>query len=149
MKKNNSYGEHNDLNLKTLIALSRSFQSVRKREVTTIRKGGLTIAQFAVLEILYHKGALRIAEIIDGTLSTGGNMTVVVENLRKEGFVIRKKDPDDGRACLVEITKKGEQYIEAIFPEHVKNISQIFDALSTQEKQQLIQLLKKLSDGAN
>jgi DNA-binding MarR family transcriptional regulator len=148
MKDKKTYGKHNDLNLKTLIALTRSFQSVRKRELTTIRSGGLTIAQFAVLEILYHKGDLRIADIIAGTLSTGGNMTVVIDNLRKEGFVTRKRDPEDGRASLICITEKGKQYMTDIFPEHVSNISEIFDVLSMEEKKQLIQLLKKLSKGA-
>ena len=148
MKDKKTYGKNNDLNLKTLIALSRSFQSVRKREITTIRSGGLTIAQFAVLEILHHKGDLRIADIIEGTLSTGGNMTVVIDNLRKEGFVTRKKDPNDGRVSLISITKKGNQYIEAIFPEHVKNISGIFNVLSVEEKRQLIHLLKKVSNGS-
>ena len=67
MKTKKSYGEKNDLNLKTLIALTKCFHSVRKRETTTIREGGLTLPQFAVLEILYHKGDLRICDIIEGT----------------------------------------------------------------------------------
>lgn len=144
MKQKKSYGEHNDLNLKTLVALSRCFQSVRKREMYTIRKGGLTLAQFAVLEILYHKGDLRICDIIEGTLSTGGNMTVVIENLVKEGFVTRFPDPKDRRAQVVSITEKGLQVMQEIFPEHVKHISKIFDVLSAEEKQELIVLLKRL-----
>jgi DNA-binding MarR family transcriptional regulator len=144
MKNKKSYGQQNDLNLKTLIILSKSFQSVRKREIKTIQEGGLTIAQFGVLEILYHKGDLRIGDIIEGTLSTGGNMTVVVDNLRKEGLVSRKVDPSDKRASLIGITEKGKECVEQLFPKHVENISQIFDVLSKDEKEKLIQLLKKL-----
>jgi DNA-binding MarR family transcriptional regulator len=144
MKTNKSYGEQNDLNLKTLVALSKSFQSVRKRETTTIREGGLTLPQFAVLEILYHKGDLRICDIIERTLSTGGNMTVVVDNLAKDGLIARYPDPDDRRASLLSITEKGITLMEKIFPNHVNNISGIFDILTTEEKQDLILLLKKL-----
>ena len=144
MKQKKSYGEHHDLNLKTLVTLSRCFQSVRKREMQTIRKGGLTLAQFAVLEILYHKGDLRICDIIEGTLSTGGNMTVVIENLVKEGFVTRFSDPQDRRAQVVSITEKGLFVMNKIFPEHVEHISDIFDVLSAEEKQELIILLKRL-----
>src|SRR5690554_6115814 len=86
MKNKKSYGADNDLNLKALVTLSRCFQSVRRREMRTIKQVGLTAAQFGVLEILYHKGNLRIGEILEGTLSTGGNMTVVIENLEKTGF---------------------------------------------------------------
>lgn len=110
----------------------------------TIKQVGLTAAQFGVLEILYHKGNLRIGEILEGTLSTGGNMTVVIENLEKTGFVVRYPDPQDGRASLIRITEKGYKLVETMFPGHVANIGGIFSALSTEEKQQLVELLKKL-----
>lgn len=113
----------------------------------TIRQEGLTVSQFGVLEILYHKGDLRIFEIIEGTLSTGGNMTVVIANLEKDGFVRRLPDPHDGRASLVGITDKGRALIEQIFPSHVENIGTIFDVLTIGEKRQLGQLLKKLGAG--
>jgi DNA-binding MarR family transcriptional regulator len=144
MKQKKSYGEQHDLNLKTLVSLSRCFQSVRKREIQTIREGGLTLAQFAVLEILYHKGDLRICDIIEGTLSTGGNMTVVIENLLKEGYVSKYPDPKDRRAHVVSITEKGIQLMEEVFPAHVEHISEIFDVLSNNEKLELITLLKRL-----
>lgn len=144
MKTKKSYGEKNDLNLKTLIALTKCFHSVRKRETTTIREGGLTLPQFAVLEILYHKGDLRICDIIEGTLSTGGNMTVVIDNLAKDGLVRRYPDPEDRRASLISLTEKGAQIMEDIFPRHVENISSIFEILEAEEKQTLVKLLKKL-----
>jgi len=145
MKDRKDYGKENEINLKALIALTRSFNSVRKREMKTIKKSGLTISQFGVLEILYHKGNLRISDIIEGTLSTGGNMTVVIDNLERENLVKRKSDPNDGRASLICITDKGEKYMKEIFPEHVENIGEIFSKLTIKEKENLIELLKKLS----
>jgi DNA-binding MarR family transcriptional regulator len=144
MEEIKTYGEYNDLNLRVLISLSRCFQSVRKRETEVIREGGLTIAQFAVLEILYHKGDLRIGDIIEKTLATGGNMTVVINNLEKEDLVSKYSDPDDGRASLISITDKGKRLIEKIFPSHIENISEIFIVLSKDEKSKLIELLKKV-----
>lgn len=146
MKDRKDYGKENEINLKALIALTRSFQFVRKREMKTIKKSNLTISQFGVLEILYHKGNLRISDIIEGTLSTGGNMTVVIDNLERENLVKRKSDPKDGRASLICITEKGEKHMKDVFPEHVDNISDIFNKLSMEEKENLIKLLKKLSN---
>jgi MarR family transcriptional regulator, 2-MHQ and catechol-resistance regulon repressor len=143
--KKTTYGELNDLNLKTLIALSRATNSVHKREYKTIKEGGLTVSQFSVLEVLYHKGALRVQEIIEKTLSTGGNMTVVIENLVKDELVMRYKDPEDKRVSLVSITDKGKAIIDSIFPKHVENINEIFSTLTAEEKKNLISLLKKLS----
>jgi len=140
-----TYGELNDLNLKTLIALSRCTQKVHKREYKTIKEGGLTVSQFAVLEVLYHKGDLRVSEIIDKVLSTGGNMTVVIDNLIKENLVNRCIDPKDRRANLISITEKGRNLISRIFPKHLENINEIFQVLTLEEKKKLISLLKKLS----
>ena len=140
-----TYGDFNDLNLKALIALSRCTQSVNKREYKTMKEGGLTFSQFAVLEVLYHKGDLRVSEIIDKILSTGGNMTVVIDNLTKENLVKRCVDPEDRRVSLISITEKGRALINEIFPKHLDNVSEIFEVLTVEEKKNLISLLKKLS----
>jgi len=140
-----TYGDLNNLNLKALIALSRCAQSVNKREYKTMKEGGLTFSQFAVLEVLYHKGDLRVSEIIDKILSTGGNMTVVIDNLTKENLVKRCVDPEDRRVSLISITEKGRALINEIFPKHLDNVSEIFEVLTVEEKKNLISLLKKLS----
>jgi DNA-binding MarR family transcriptional regulator len=146
MNKNKiTYGEINDLNLKAIIALSRCIQSVNKREYKIIKEGGLTFSQFGVLEVLYHKGDLRVSEILEKTLSTGGNMTVVIDNLAKDDLVRRCVDPEDRRASLISITEKGRKLISEIFPKHVNNLGEVFSTLNVEEKKTLISLLKKLS----
>jgi len=144
-KEKNTYGELIDINLKSLIALSRCTHSVHKREYKTIKEAGLTVSQFAVLEVLYHKGDLRVSEIIDKVLSTGGNMTVVIDNLVKENLVKRCIDSKDKRVNLISITKEGRDIIREIFPRHLENINEIFSVLTTDEKKNLVRLLKKLS----
>lgn len=144
-KKKTIYGELNDLNLKTLIALSRCTQNVHKRELKTIKEGGLTVSQFAVLEILYHKGDLKVCEIIEKILSTGGNMTVVIDNLVKDNLVKRCTDSKDRRVNLISITEQGRKLISDIFPKHIENVNEIFSVLTSEEKKNLISILKKLS----
>lgn len=144
-KEKNTYGELVDLNLKTLIALSRCTQNVHKTEYKTIKEGGLTVSQFAVLEILYHKGDLKVCEIIEKILSTGGNMTVVIDNLVKVNLVKRATDPSDRRVNLISITEEGKSLMSNIFPKHLENINEIFSNLTWEEKINLISLLKKLS----
>lgn len=145
MNNKKSYGEISELNLKALIALTRSTQSVQRREQKTIKEKGLTVSQFAVLEILYHKGDLRVCEIIEKVLSTGGNMTVVIDNLVKEDLVSRCTDPNDRRVNLISITEKGRKLVSELFPQHLENINDIFYVLTKEEKENLIAILKKLS----
>ena len=140
-----SYGKDQDLDLKLVIALTRSVQFIRKNETPLLQQYGLTISQFGVLEILYHKGDLRVCEIIEKALSTGGNMTVVIQNLVKEGWILRHRDPADGRAWIIHLSNKGHELMGKMFPEHAGNISRLMGNLDGKEKDQLLGLLKKLT----
>lgn len=144
MENKKSYGYYSDLNLKALVVLTRGTQSVRRKEIQTIKLGGLTPSQFGVLEVLYHKGDLRISEIIEKMLSTGGNMTVIIDNLEKDGLIIRYQAIDDRRSTIVSLTNKGKELIDSLFPKHLENINHIFNVLEEDEKKTLINLMKKL-----
>lgn len=132
------------LSLASLIALSRADQKVDKLSYETIRPSGLTTSQFAVLEVLYSKGDLKICQIIDSILTTSGNITVIIKNLEKEGFIKKLKDPEDSRAVLISLTEKGKEIIESILPKHFENIKNIFSVLDEGEKEQLIKILSKI-----
>ena len=131
------------LNLSTLIVFSRAENIIHRLEYETIKESGLTVAQFAVLEVLYNKGDLRIQEIIEKILTTSGNITVVIKNLEKENLVIKTPDPNDKRAAIISITEKGKEIIEGILPKHIENINNIFNVLSDEEKITLKNILKK------
>ena len=139
------YGREHDLNLKLVIALRRSNQNLNRDEAKHFREAGITYSQFGVLEALYHKGDLKVCEIIEKTLSTGGNMTVVINNLEKDGFITRYKDPEDGRAYKVSITEKGRKLISDLWPEHLEVLKKKFDLLEMNDKEDLLRLLKKMN----
>lgn len=135
--------DNSKLNLSTLIAFTRAEHKIHNLEYSSIKKSGLTISQFGVLEALYSKGDLRICEIIEKILTTSGNITVVIKNLEKEGLVKRNPDSLDKRSTIISITDKGKNIIEEILPEHIKNINDIFSVLTDEEKILLKSILKK------
>lgn len=143
--KKKSYGEINDLNLKLVIALRRSLLPEEKYLTALLSDNGLTISQFGVLESLYHIGPMNIKEIIKKSLSSSGNMTVVIRNLLKNNYITKEKDPEDGRAFIIKITTKGHNLIEEIFPEHLVKLERVFSSLENDEKEKLLELLKKLN----
>ena len=111
-----------------------------------MKAGGLTPSQFAVLEVLYSKGDLKICEIIEKILTTSGNVTVVIKNLEKDGLVSKHSDTNDKRSILISITDKGKKIMSDIFPKHVDNINDIFSILTIEEKLELKKILKKFKD---
>jgi len=102
----------------------------------------LTPTQFSVLETLYSKGELRIQDLIDRILATSGNMTVVIKNMERDGWIVRTCDPNDRRAFLIGLTEQGRAKIEAALPDHIKNIQQALSILEEDDKQDLIRILK-------
>ena len=141
------YGKLNSLNLRLLIALSRANKKVFKRSSAIFNAAGLTTAQFAVLDVLYHKGNLCINQITQLVLTTGGNMTVVINNMEKGKLISRCVDPEDKRSNMISITQDGKRRFEEIFPNHLKDIEKCFSPLTDDEKNNLINVLKKIGLG--
>lgn len=145
MKRAKSYGKHQDIVLRTHIELSRSLTKIRAKETTWLSERDLTLPQFGILESLYHLGRLTVGQITTLTLSTPGNITVVIKNLESKGLISMTPSDEDRRIKLLEITEKGSAIIQSIFPTHVDNLIGWYDkALSEEEIKTLSQLLRKL-----
>ncbi len=129
---------------KFIIALSRALRSAHQKSLALLRQYRLTQPQFEVLEALYHKGALTIGALIQAVLSTSGNMTVVVRNLEKNGLVQCEKNPSDLRSVIVSLTPAGQELIADVFRQHMALIRESLAPITEEEKQTIIQILKKL-----
>lgn len=144
--KTRKYKFSDQLNLHVVVGLYRSYLRLSRSTQKLMAGYKLTEPQFGVLEALYHLGDMKIGDIINKTLSTSGNMTVVIRNLEQEGWVTRLRDPIDRRAHLVQLTPKGNALMASIFPEHLTELARLLGNLDAEEKQQLIALLKKLNN---
>lgn len=131
-------------NGKLIIALSRALQTIHKKSEVLFRQKGLTMAQFAVLEALLHKGDLTIGALIDAVLSSSGNMTVVVRNLEQHGWVQRIENPADRRSFLISLTDTGRALIEEVFTEHMLLVEDSLSPLTTVERETVTTILRKL-----
>lgn len=129
--------------LNAFIKLQRSAESVSVR-IHAVLPEALTITQFGVLEAIYHLGPLCQSELAEKLLKSGGNLTLVVDNLEKAGYVLRERDTSDRRFVVVKLTPKGQSFIEALFPKVVANVTREMGALSSTELADLGRLCKKI-----
>ncbi|NOU66924.1 MarR family transcriptional regulator [Paenibacillus sp. LMG 31461] len=136
--------EARNQSLDLYIALSRASEWVNAHGDRDIRKHGLNRTEFGVLELLYHKGSQAIQQIGSKVLMSSGNITYVVDKLVKKEFVIRNTSTEDRRLIFAEITEKGKQFIEDVFPKHAEVIESAVAGLTDEEKKLASQLLKKL-----
>lgn len=130
--------------LDAFIKLTRAADALNNRLNRHLSDASITVSQFGTLEALYHIGPLNQRAIGEKILKSGGNITMVIDNLEKSGFVKRKKDPADKRAVLIELTSKGEEFIKDFFPKHLEKIKEEFAILTEDEKADLAALCRKL-----
>jgi MarR family 2-MHQ and catechol resistance regulon transcriptional repressor len=132
------------LTLDAFIKLMRATESMNQRLNRHLADNDLTVSQFGVMEALLHLGPLNQRSLGEKLLKSGGNITMVIDNLEKSNWVRRERDPSDRRAILIHLTKKGKKYIQQFFPEHLEKIRDEFSVLTDEEKRQLSQICKKL-----
>ena len=130
--------------LKLFIVLSRAFKAINEHVNKVIQSSGLNPTEFAVLELLYHKGDQPMQQIGGKILLASGSITYVVDKLEQKGLLIRIACPNDRRVTFAQITDKGKEFIQEIFPEHAQQIHTLMSSLTDSEKQEAIELLKKL-----
>lgn len=133
--------------LDAYVKLHRAVSSVQGRSNTFFAQHGLTPSQFATLEVLYHKGPLCQRDIATRILRSGGNLTVVIDNLEKGGLVRRRVSESDRREKVVELTPSGRALIAEIFPTHATRIRSIMGLLTEAEQEELARLCRKLGRG--
>ncbi len=126
------------------LKLARATDSMGARLLGRDAFGDLTPRQFGVLESLYHLGSMRPGEISAKLFKSGGNITLVLDNLEKNGLVRRQRDSDDRRAVVVSLTEKGRKRIDSIFPGHVADIVEEMSILTAQEQETLGRLCRIL-----
>jgi MarR family 2-MHQ and catechol resistance regulon transcriptional repressor len=134
-----------DATLKLIIALGRAVQAMERLVRPHLATSGLGMTEFAVLEVLYHKGPLRLGEIRDRILMTGASTTYVVKKLEERGLMRRKSYAEDSRVVLGELTAKGRALIEEVFPVHVELLQEATAGLTVSEKREASRLLRTLS----
>ncbi|HKQ86327.1 MAG TPA: MarR family transcriptional regulator [Candidatus Acidoferrales bacterium] len=135
--------------LSAFINFLRAADSVVARLDAQIEMGGLTHGQFAVLEALLHLGPLNQCEVARKLLRSGGNVTVVIDNLEKRGWVRRVRQKEDRRMVVVSLTPAGRRLISAIFPSHARAITAEMSRLSPEEQETLRVLCRKLGGAAS
>lgn len=144
MDKKNLQQHEEEISLKLFVVLSRALQSVKKRIEEDIKTLGLNPTEFAVLELIYNKGEQPIQKIGEKVLIASSSITYVVDKLEKKDLLKRVPCPTDRRIIYASITEKGKELMDEVFPQHKKAINEILSGVNLEEKELLIEKLKKL-----
>jgi DNA-binding MarR family transcriptional regulator len=113
-------------------------QNLQARFQTTLPRFDL----MAQLERAPH--GLRMSELSQRMMVTGGNVTGVTDGLEKEGLVVREVDSNDRRVFHVKLSAEGQRQFRRMAAEHEQWVIELFEGLSVKQKKQLVELLGQL-----
>lgn len=130
------------------LVLGKAFRALATRAEESLNLGGASLgdSEFRVLEVLLHQGTLPVNTIGPKVWLTPGSISVAVDRLEKKALV-KRKNTDDRRVRLVELTTKGRALITKTFREHATAMEEAAGILSKEERLMLLRLLKKLGKG--
>ena len=126
------------------LILGRAAKAIDRADRESIAGAGLIASDFGILEALLHKGPLPINTIGKKVLLTSGSMTAAANRLMEKGLVRRVQDPSDGRCFNLHLTPSGTRLIKKAYTTHARNLDRIVGVLTSDERGELVRLLKKI-----
>ena len=136
--------ERNRAEIEAMMTFRKVDKVMRTRENDMLREYGITTMQFGVLEVLYFKGEMSVLQLIHEMYTTPGNMTVIVRNTEREGYISRIRNMRDRRSYLISITDAGREVVKNLMPKYMEYVSELMSDFSREEKLTAIRLMNKI-----
>jgi MarR family transcriptional regulator, 2-MHQ and catechol-resistance regulon repressor len=130
------------------LVLMKTYQALHLQAMRSIAGTGLCFSDFAVLEMLLHKGPLPVNTLGASIALSSGSATAAIDRLERRDLVRRAADENDRRARIVHLTEHGKTLITSAFRKHEGDMEEATAGLSTLEKTELTDLLRKLGKAA-
>ena len=126
----------------------KAHRALERHARCSIAPLGLGPSDFAILELLLHRGRQPVNAIGRRVDLTSGAITSAVDRLEAQGLVVRTFDPEDRRTRIVSLTPKGTALIQKVFGVHKRAMEGVTSSLTAAERETLIDLVKKLGRAA-
>ena len=130
----------------SFLVLMQTSKAIQDRIKVEMGQNNLSITEFSVLEVLYHKGRQTIQQIGNKILISSGSMTYVIDKLEQKGVLKRTDCPNDRRAIFIVLTDAGLDLMNKIMPVHQGLIDDMFASLNQEEEETLVKLLKRVGE---
>ena len=127
--------------------VSRLARELEVRLEPVYKAHGLEPGWHDVLATLRRSGPpfrLRVTDLTASMMIGSSGTTKRLDRLERNGLVARSPDPNDRRGTLIELTERGLELIDGVTAAHLANERELLAGLSGAEREQLVELLRKL-----
>jgi DNA-binding MarR family transcriptional regulator len=125
----------------SLVLLTRFSRLVYRRATEDVL--GMRLKQFVALNYLHHMPGVGQRQLGDLLMLDANNCVLLLNDIEAAGWAERRRDPDDRRRHIVEITDSGR---EALFRAEVALDGledEVLGALSAEERETFRELLAR------
>ncbi len=128
--------------------LVKLFNRILIIEHEALKEAGIPLSmnEVHVLEAIDDLDMSTMSRIAEKLHITVGSATIAIDTLQKKGYVNRKRDKNDRRRVIVELTSDAAEVLDVHDRFHDEMITAVIDDFELEENDILIDALKKLSD---
>jgi len=126
-----------------LTRLSRAVYRLSNEELLGVR-----LKSYVLLCYLRDRGAATQQALGEKMMVDPNNLVLMLNELEDLGYLVRRRDPDDRRRHIVELTDEGRKAIERAEAGMESIEGEVLRSLDAGERRQLRQLLDKALEGA-
>src|SRR5213594_3970142 len=130
------------------LVMMKAHRALERLAIQSIESSEVGLSDFAVMEMLLHKGPQPVNEIGRRIELTSGAITTAVDRLEARGLVTREAHASDRRARIVRLTERGREQAGSVFAGHKAVMDSAASGLSKTERATLLELLRKLGTSA-
>lgn len=133
--------------LQVLSRISRLAKHLDRARRAAFAAHGLETWEFDVLSALRRQGPpyqLSPGSLLRATLVTSGTMTNRIDRLAETGLVSRRRDPQDKRGVLVQLTESGRSTVDAALSDLLGRERELLTGLDLSQQEELARLLRVL-----
>jgi len=130
--------------------VSRIGLHIARRQEEAFGRLGLNRGEVGVLGALRFAGPkqqLSPTRLFRGLMLSSAGITSRLDRLERRGYVKRRRDPDDRRGVLVELTDAGREVLDRAVSANTGREKELIANLTKHEQKVLAGLLKKLLAG--
>lgn len=109
-----------------------------------VRESGVSETGFSLIFVLNLVGRVSIKRLVELSGLSKASCSAAVRTLTADGFVHRSSSDHDGRAVMVELSDKGRQAIQTVFPLYNKREQEWAETLSEEDRAHLLRILNLL-----
>ncbi|MEM7029967.1 MAG: MarR family transcriptional regulator [Chloroflexota bacterium] len=104
----------------------------------------LTLSQFhALIAIQESQSGCTMSQLAELTNQVSATMTGVVDRLVERGWVKRRRNPDDRRTVLVQLTERGQTKLNAVYKAQEASVGHCLANMDSTSRHHLAYSLKQ------